>query len=136
MNDPAGLLVEAKRAVNELGAVGVQVMSNILGRPLDKPDTMPLFDLMAELERRVWIHPIRGADFPDYQTEPKSYYEIWWCFGWAYETSAAMAHLVFSGLFDKHPNPQDYHPPPGRDHSLCGREDRVGWGCTGYAHFR
>ena len=45
MNDPDGLLVEAKRAVNELGAVGVQVMSNILGRPVDKPDTMPLFDL-------------------------------------------------------------------------------------------
>ena len=38
MNDPDGLLVEAKRAVNELGAVGVQVMSNILGRPLDKPE--------------------------------------------------------------------------------------------------
>jgi predicted TIM-barrel fold metal-dependent hydrolase len=104
MNDPDGLLVESKRAVNELGAVGVQVMSNILGRPLDKPDTMPLFDMMAELDRPVWIHPIRGADFPDYQSEPKSHYEIWWCFGWAYETSAAMAHLVFSGLFDKHPN--------------------------------
>ena len=65
---------------------------------------MPLFDLMAELDRPVWIHPIRGADFPDYQKEPKSHYEIWWCFGWAYETSAAMAHLVFSGLFDKHPD--------------------------------
>jgi len=104
MNDPEGLLVEAKRAVNQLGAVGVQVMSNVLGSPLDKPETMPLFDLMAELDRPVWIHPIRGADFPDYQKEPKSHYEIWWCFGWAYETSAAMAHLVFSGLFDRHPN--------------------------------
>jgi predicted TIM-barrel fold metal-dependent hydrolase len=104
MNDPDGLLVEAKRAVNELGAIGVQVMSNILGHPLDKPDTMPLFDLMAELDRPVWIHPIRGADFPDYQAEPKSLYEIWWCFGWAYETSAAMAHLVFSGLFDRYPD--------------------------------
>jgi predicted TIM-barrel fold metal-dependent hydrolase len=104
MNDPEGLMTEAKRAVKELGAVGVQVMSNILGRPLDKPETLPLFDLMAELDRAVWIHPIRGADFPDYQSEPKSHYEIWWAFGWAYETSAAMAHLVFSGLFDRHPD--------------------------------
>jgi len=104
MNDPEGLLAEATRAVKELGAVGVQVMSNVLGRPLDKPETMPLFDLMAELDRPVWIHPIRGADFPDYQKEPKSHYEIWWNFGWAYETSAAMAHLVFSGIFDRHPN--------------------------------
>ena len=30
-------------------------------------------------------------------------YEIWWTFGWPYETSAAMARLVFSGLFDRHP---------------------------------
>jgi aminocarboxymuconate-semialdehyde decarboxylase len=104
MNDPEGLLKEAKRAVTELGAVGVQVFSNVLGRPLDKPGTVLLFDLMAELDRPVWIHPERGADFPDYKTEPKSHYEIWWAFGWAYETSAAMAHLVFSGLFDRHPN--------------------------------
>jgi aminocarboxymuconate-semialdehyde decarboxylase len=40
----------------------------------------------------------------DYKDEPKSHYEIWWTFGWPYETSAAMAHLVFAGLFDKHPN--------------------------------
>jgi uncharacterized protein len=104
MNDPDGLLVEAKRAVNELGAVGVLVWTNVLGKPLDRPETMPLFDLMAELDRPIWLHPIRGADFPDYKNEPKSHYEIWWTFGWPYETSAAMAHLVFAGLFDKHPD--------------------------------
>jgi uncharacterized protein len=104
MNDPEGLLTEATRAVKELGAVGVQVFSNVLGRPLDKPETMPLFDLMAELDLPVWIHPARGADFPDYKSEKKSHYEIWWTFGWPYETSVAMAHLVFAGLFDKHPD--------------------------------
>ena len=104
MNDPDGLLAEARRAITELGAVGVQIFSNVLGRPLDKPETMPLFDLMAELDYPVWLHPARGADFPDYKGEKKSHYEIWWTFGWPYETSAAMAHLVFSGLFDRHPN--------------------------------
>jgi aminocarboxymuconate-semialdehyde decarboxylase len=104
MNDPDGLLVEAERSVKELGAVGVQVFSNVLGRPLTKPETMPLFELMAELDRAVLIHPERGANFPDYKDEPKSHYEIWWAFGWPYETSVAMAHLVFSGLFDRHPN--------------------------------
>jgi predicted TIM-barrel fold metal-dependent hydrolase len=104
MNDPQGLLVEAERAIKDLGAVGVQVYSNVLGRPLDKPETMPLFDLMARLDRPVWIHPARGADFPDYRSEPKSHYEIWFIFGWPYETSVAMSHLVFSGLFDRHPN--------------------------------
>jgi aminocarboxymuconate-semialdehyde decarboxylase len=104
MNDPEGLLKEARRAVKDLGAVGVQIFTNVSGRPLDKPETMPLFDLMAELDRPIWMHPARGADFPDYKGEPKSHYEIWWTFGWPYETSVAMAHLVFSGLFDRHPD--------------------------------
>ena len=104
MNDPEGLLAEAKRAVDKLGAVGVQVFTNVLGRPLDKPETMPLFDLMSELDRPIWMHPARGADFPDYPSEQKSHYEIWWTFGWPYETSVAMAHLVFAGLFDRLPH--------------------------------
>jgi predicted TIM-barrel fold metal-dependent hydrolase len=104
MNDPEGLLTETKRAIKDLGAVGVQVFTNVLGRPLTKPETMPLFDLMAEMDRPIWMHPARGADFPDYRGESKSHYEIWFIFGWPYETSVAMAHLVFSGLFDHHPN--------------------------------
>jgi predicted TIM-barrel fold metal-dependent hydrolase len=104
MNDPEGLLKEAERGIKELGAVGVQIFTNVLGKPLTKPETMPLFDLMAKLDRPIWMHPARGADFPDYKGEPKSHYEIWFIFGWPYETSVAMAHLVFSGLFDRHPD--------------------------------
>ena len=104
MNDPEGLLAEARRAVKELGAVGVQVFTNVLGRPLTRPETMPLFDLMANLDLPIWIHPARGADFSDYKSEPKSHYEVWFIFGWPYETSVCMAHLVFSGLFDRHPD--------------------------------
>ena len=103
MNDPEGLLKETRRAIRELGAVGVQVYSNVLGRPLTDPATLPLFDLMAELDLPIWLHPARGAGFPDYVGERKSHYEIWWTFGWPYETSVAMAHIVFAGLFDKHP---------------------------------
>ena len=41
MNDPAGLLDEAERAVRKLGAVGVQVFTNVLGAPLTAPETLP-----------------------------------------------------------------------------------------------
>ncbi len=104
MNHPENMLREAERAVTQLGAVGVQVFSNVNGAPLTAPQTLPLFDLMAKLDLPIWIHPARGADYPDYKTEKKSHYEIWWTFGWPYETSVAMAHIVFEGLFDKHPN--------------------------------
>ena len=104
MNDPAGLLREAERAITKLGAVGVQVFTNVLGKPLTAPETLPLFDLMAKLDLPIWLHPARGADVPDYKSEKRSHYEIWWTFGWPYETSVAMAHIVFAGLFDRHPN--------------------------------
>lgn len=104
MNDPAGAVKEAKRAIEQLGAVGVQIFTNINGKRVYTKETEPLFDLMAKLDRPIWLHPARGADFVDYKGEKKSHYEIWWTFGWPYETSTAMAHMVFDGLFDKHPD--------------------------------
>jgi len=104
MGDPDEAAAEAQHAIDDLGARGVQVFSNAAGRPLDDPGYVPLFDLLAERGLPIWLHPARGADFADYATEDKSRYEIWWTFGWPYETSAAMARLVFSGLFDRHPD--------------------------------
>jgi aminocarboxymuconate-semialdehyde decarboxylase len=49
------------------------------------------------------VHPIRGPNFPDYATEDRSEHEIWFTFGWPYETSACMMRLVYSGLFDRLP---------------------------------
>ena len=39
----------------------------------------------------------------DYPGEAKSKYEIWQVLGWPYETSVAMARIVFSGMFDRLP---------------------------------
>ena len=103
MNDPDAAASEARRAIADLGACGVQLFTNVTGAPLTSPALMPLFDLMAELDAPLWIHPARGANVPDYLTEDASKFEIWWTFGWPYETSAAMARIVFAGLFDKHP---------------------------------
>ena len=58
---------------------------------------------MAGYDLPILLHPARGARFPDYATEEKSKYEIWWTFGWPYETSVAMSRIVFAGLFDRYP---------------------------------
>jgi aminocarboxymuconate-semialdehyde decarboxylase len=94
---------EATRAIDDLGARGIQMFTNVLGKPIDAPEFLPLFELMAAYDLPIWIHPYRGADPPDYRTEQRSQYEIWWTFGWPYETSVAMARIVFSGLFDRLP---------------------------------
>ena len=78
--------------------------TNIAGEPLDLPKFQPVFDAMAEYDLPIWMHPARAASMADYASEERSRFEMWWCFGWPYETSVAMARLVFSGLFDRHPN--------------------------------
>lgn len=103
LGDADAAMRETERAIGELGARGIQVFSNINGKPLDRPEYLALFDRMAAFGLPVWLHPFRGADVTDYATESKSLFEIWWTFGWPYETSVAMARLVFSGIFDRHP---------------------------------
>jgi uncharacterized protein len=103
MNDPDGTLAEIERAIGELGARGVQIFSNVGGKPLDAPEFQQMFAAMAAHDLPIWIHPYRGADSADFKSEDKSLYEIWWTFGWPYDTSVAMARLVFSGLFDRFP---------------------------------
>ena len=95
---------EAERAVRTLGALGVQIYTNVAGKPLDAPQYGPFWRKMNELGAPVWMHPARGAETPDYIAEQKSLYEIWWTFGWSYETATAMARLVFSKIIDTHPN--------------------------------
>ena len=104
LNDAEAALRETRRAVGDLGARGIQLFTNARGKPLDAPEFLPLFDAMAGFDLPIWLHPYRGADMPDYASEEQSLYEIWWTFGWPYETSVAMARIVFAGLFDRYPH--------------------------------
>jgi len=104
LNNADASLDEMTRAIDQLGAKGVMIYTNVAGKPLDAPEFRPLFDEAARRDVPIWLHPARGAAMPDYRTEESSSFEIWWALGWPYETSAAMARLVFSGAFDRHPN--------------------------------
>jgi aminocarboxymuconate-semialdehyde decarboxylase len=104
MNNPEAAVREIDRAIGDLHATGVQIFTNVSGRPLDLPDYRPVFDRMAERGLPVWMHPARPATVADYAGEARSKYDMWWAFGWPYETSVAMGRLVFSGIFDRHPD--------------------------------
>ena len=103
MNNMAATMAEIKRTVETMGARGIQIFTNVNGRPLDEPEFAPLFEQMHAYDLPIWLHPTRGPKMPDYPGESKSKFEIWWLFGWPYETSAAMARMVFSGFFDRWP---------------------------------
>jgi predicted TIM-barrel fold metal-dependent hydrolase len=104
LNNVDASLREMERAIDELGARGVMIYTNVAGKPLDAPELQPFFDEAARRNVIIWLHPARGASMADYKAEDMSCYEIWWALGWPYETAAAMARLVFSGVFTRHPN--------------------------------
>jgi aminocarboxymuconate-semialdehyde decarboxylase len=103
MNNVDASVREAERAVRDLGAKGIQVFTNVLGKPLSAGEFRPLFRHMAAEDLPVWIHPIRGPQFADYASEKASEHEIWFTFGWPYETTACVTRLIFSGLYDELP---------------------------------
>ena len=78
MNNVSEALREMERAIEKLGAKGIQIFTNVNGRPLDEPEFYPIFERMAnQYDLPVWVHPTRTAKFADYVSETKSKYEIY-----------------------------------------------------------
>ena len=103
LNNVEGSLEEMDRAIAS-GARGIQIFTNVNGRPLDDAEFFPIFEHATSYHKvPIWMHPARDARVADYPGEAKSKYEIWQVLGWPYETSVAMARIVFSGMFDRLP---------------------------------
>lgn len=94
---------ELGRCLDDLGAVGVQLETNIGGVPIVDPRFEPLF---AELARRgcpAWLHPVRGKGIGDFPSEDVGKYGLWQALGWPYETSIVLSRLVLDGYLDRYP---------------------------------
>jgi len=104
MNHIEGAVGEIQRAVSELNMLGIQLYTDVQGRPLDDPEFDPVFAKMAEVDLPILLHPARGPGFPDYSTEDESKHDIWRVFGWLYDTAAAMTRIIFAGIYDRHPD--------------------------------
>jgi uncharacterized protein len=74
-------LEEIDRAV-ALGARGIQIFTNVNGRPLDDPEFLPIFrHATSHYKIPIWMHPARDARVADYPGEATSKYEIWQVLG-------------------------------------------------------
>ena len=96
-------LQETERAVRQLHFKGIQIHTRVLGRPLSSEDLIPLYGMMVRFDLPIWIHPMRSVTEPDYASETVSCNQLFSIFGWPYDTTAAMARLVFSGIFERFP---------------------------------
>jgi len=91
---------EARRCVEDLDFHGIQVLSNVEGTLLDHEDYEPFWATMDDLRVPVWIHPNlhRWHDFEEGAT---------WMYkmlGWPFDTSVAVARLIFNGVLERHRN--------------------------------
>ncbi|MBW1802188.1 MAG: amidohydrolase family protein [Deltaproteobacteria bacterium] len=90
-------MTEFDRCIGELGMPGIQVFSNIDGRPLDDPEFRPFFEKAHQTRTPIWIHPQVRAEWSIEFALDK-------LVGWLYDTTMALCRLVFSGLMDEYPD--------------------------------
>ncbi len=103
MNAPEAAVREAERVLAN-GANAIQLHTNVDGAPIDQDAFLPIYDVIEKFGKPILLHPIRTREMADYRTESKSKYEICSVIGWPFETGAALARLVFSGIMDRFPD--------------------------------
>jgi aminocarboxymuconate-semialdehyde decarboxylase len=103
MNAPEAAVKEADRVLAS-GANAIQLHTNVNGAPIDQDCYLPLYEVIEKSGKPILLHPIRTREMADYRTETHSKYEINSVIGWPFETGAALARLVFSGIMDRYPN--------------------------------
>lgn len=97
-------LAQLEETIEQHGATGAQVFTHVQGNCLDHPDYEPFFELMARLERPIWIHPNRTVQWSDFPlTEPESRYHLYSITGWPTDTANVMYRLMCAGYLERWP---------------------------------
>lgn len=99
MQDGAAAARELRHAVTELGMVGVEIATTVDGTDLDDPEFEPFWRAAAELRCPVVIHPyasLRGRNVSRYLLNN--------LVGNPAESTIAIAHMIFGGVLDRHPD--------------------------------
>lgn len=102
-NDMEATLDEIDRAINILGLRGIEIGTDVGGKPLDSPIFLPIFEKMEKYNLPILIHPSKNFFAPDYPGEIGSKYDLFQSVGWPHTTSMAMMRLVASGVLEKYP---------------------------------
>jgi 6-methylsalicylate decarboxylase len=95
--DPDTALAELAHALDNLGFDGVILLTHAGGTYLGDPSWEPLY---AELDRRaayVFLHPTVPAN-----GMPLSHPV--WLYEFPFDTTRALANLIYNGTFERHPN--------------------------------
>jgi predicted TIM-barrel fold metal-dependent hydrolase len=91
---------ELERSVRDLGLLGVQVLSNVKGKPLDSIEFDPFYSKLCQLGSAMWIHPAYMRKTYDWMNE----YNLNMMMGWGIETALAMFRIFRGGVLERHPD--------------------------------
>ncbi len=98
---PRAAADELRFAVAELGAVGAEIATTVDGRDLDDPELEPFWATAEELRALILIHPyasLAGRGVERYFLNN--------LVGNPAESTIALAHLIFGGVLERHPDLQ------------------------------
>jgi predicted TIM-barrel fold metal-dependent hydrolase len=109
--DPVAAIVEAKRAITELGFCGVVINGHTQGRFLDAPEFDELLTAIEELDVPIYLHPtyppseVAGVYFSGLPG-PTGRALATAAWGWHAETGLHILRLAAAGVFSRHPTLQ------------------------------
>jgi aminocarboxymuconate-semialdehyde decarboxylase len=97
---PKLAVAELKRAVDELGAVGVMVLANIDGVSLTDRKFSPIWKAIDQRGLPVLVHPTAPPGTSELDVIK---YNLIASVGFMFDTSLAVSRMIFDGFFDRYP---------------------------------
>jgi 6-methylsalicylate decarboxylase len=95
--DLPAALSELDRVYDELALDGVMLLSNLAGTYLGDPVWEPLFAALAQRDAYVFLHP----GLPPH---PLPLSHPVWLYEFTFETTRAVANLIYSGTLERYPS--------------------------------
>ena len=98
LDDVDAALAELDRVTGELELSGVMIGSNVAGVPVNHAKFEPVWARLDALRLPVFEHPMFPAN-----TQQEEF-EMPLRIGFVFDTTAAAARLIYSGIFERYPN--------------------------------
>ncbi|MEU2282973.1 amidohydrolase family protein [Streptomyces sp. NPDC013178] len=108
-SEPDDAAAELERAVTDLGFVGAMISGTVVGRFLDHPDYVPIWETAARLDVPIYLHPgpapmpVMDSYYSGFR-KPVNLMLANGGYGWHYETSLHAVRLIVAGVLDRWPN--------------------------------
>jgi predicted TIM-barrel fold metal-dependent hydrolase len=92
-------LAELRRCVDELGAVGAMLPTNLGGKYLDEAEFDPFWEELARIGKPLFLHPTNAPCLDNWNI-----YSLHQKMLWPADTTLALSRIANSGILDRYPN--------------------------------